>query len=217
MTSFVVGALSEKYICQPFTPTEGKISGIEYLEKHIPELEVTIEEQTVGLSQLLYNCAENQSITKAANLTDLVDKFVDSDTIFDKIDSQMSRINDTYDDIVADLDLNSHISALNGYSTPKELGDSKSELDNGKKEVEAILSSLETIQNNDAEHLAIKNKATKLAKKFEDLISEAQKLVIMAEQMKPTEIAPVLQDFSQQLTSSDSPIKSKIYDQGRVL
>ena len=168
MTSFVFGALSEKYICQPFIPTEGKIPGIEYLEKHIPELKITIEDQTVGLSQLLYNCAENESITKAANLTDLVDKFVDSDTIFDKIDGQMSRINDTYDDIVADLDLETHISALNGYSTPSELGDSKSELDNGKKEVEAILSSLETIQNNDAEHIAIKNKATKLAKLLED-------------------------------------------------
>ena len=87
----------------------------------------------------------------------------------------MKVINTTYDDIVSNLGLEDHIESLVDYKTPKELDESKAELDKGKKEVDAILASLETIKNqNDPDQVDIKEKATVLAKSFDKLIESAQ-------------------------------------------
>ena len=97
------------------------------------------------------------------------------DQIFEQVDNQMKVINTTYADIVSNLGLEDHIQSLVDYKTPDELGESKAELDKGKKEVDAILASLDTIKNqNDPDQVDIKEKATILANSFQNLIDSAQ-------------------------------------------
>ena len=81
MVAFLTGAVSEKYFCQPFTYDNSSIPGVEFLEEIIPELQVNINGKEVRVSQLLYQCEQNQPITTAANLTDLITEFVDKDRV----------------------------------------------------------------------------------------------------------------------------------------
>ena len=218
MVTFVGGAVTERYLCQPFSINNGTITGVEFLEANVPELQFTISDKTVKISDLLYQCERNEPITKAANLTDLIEKFVDKDTIFQQVDDQMSVINNTYDDIVTNLGLAAHIQKLADYQTPSELANAKSELIKGKGEVDAIIESLSTISNvNDPDQVNIKQKATQLATLFDSLLSTAELLVNQAEQMKPANIAPDLQSFSDELAGSKSPVKEAIYGEAKFL
>ena len=218
MVTFVSGAVTERYLCQPFSINNGTFTGVEFLEDNIPELQFTISDKTVKISELLYQCERNQPITKAANLTDLIEKFVDKDTILQQVDDQMSVINSTYDQIVGNLGLAAHIQKLADYQTPSELESAKSELAKGKGEVDAIIESLGTISNaNDPDQVEIKLKATQLATLFDDLLSSAELLVKNAEQLKPADIAPDLQSFSDSLTRPESPVKEAIYSEAKFL
>ena len=89
MVAFLTGAVSEKYFCQPFTYDNSSIQGVEFLEEIIPELQVNINGKEVRVSQLLYQCEQNQPITTAANLTDLITEFVDKDWVFESFEKSL--------------------------------------------------------------------------------------------------------------------------------
>jgi hypothetical protein len=130
---FVVGSFADRYACQPFRPNDDltPIEGLTYVQEKIGEIK--IGDYPIILNDFMTTCRADSGIAKAANLENMLDDALDKDAIIEQIDEQMKVINDTYDDIVKDLELDEHIKTLNDYSTPSELDEGKDSARRSKK------------------------------------------------------------------------------------
>ena len=149
-----------------------------YIQKYFPNL--TIEEEPLNLNDLFVSCQKNEAITQAVNLEDSIDERVDLEEIIKIIEDQLSIVNDTYDDIVTELNLEKYIQQLDDFELPSELNTGLDQLNAATEDINSFSTALDDAVDarpNDQELKNIQAKATKLTNDFETILNDASSII----------------------------------------
>jgi len=206
---FVGGSFADRYACQPFQPNDDMthIEGLTYVQTKIGEIK--IGDYPIILNEFITTCQADKGIAKAANLENMLDDAVDKDAILEKIDEQMKVINDTYDDIVKDLELDKHIKTLNDYKTPPELAEGKKQLDAAETQIDDLMKKLDNLSNVPAN---LKKEAGDLQAAMSTLNTGVDELITEADKIEGS-IDGVVTPLTAFMGALDTDIKDEIYNE----
>jgi len=135
------------------------------------------------------------------------------DSVIETIDGALGIFNDTYDDIVTQINLEQYVDMLNDFELPSEFDTVIDDLNKVKDDIDAFEQSLPD-KPGDADLATITEKVNNLVTQFSDIVVDATTIIEKTGNDLPPMINSVgnaLSEFNMEISKPDSSVKNDIY------